>query len=85
MRMKYLKFKRQRVKHQTGIWLVENDLTGADLGVIKWYSPWRQYCFEPSNNTVFARGCLTEIVAFTEKQMAKRKRRAKATEGSQHE
>ena len=36
------------------------------LGEIKWYSPWRQYCFLPGHNTyfVFSKGCLDDVSNF---------------------
>lgn len=37
------------------------------LGVIKWYSAWRQYCFFPENERVFNKTCLKDIMYFLEK------------------
>jgi len=31
------------------------------LGFIKWYGPWRQYCFFPSIETLFSKGCLADV------------------------
>jgi len=31
------------------------------LGEIKWYPPWRAYCFYPGYETVFDTGCLGKI------------------------
>lgn len=31
------------------------------LGEIKWYPPWRGYCFYPAYQTVFDTGCLGKI------------------------
>jgi hypothetical protein len=41
--------------------LVNSARTGDPLGEIKWYGPWRQYCFFPLENTIFNNGCLDEI------------------------
>jgi len=42
---------------------------GDELGVIKWYGPWRQYCFYPEPETIFSRGCLADIATYLEKIM----------------
>lgn len=38
----------------------------VDLGLIKWYSRWRQYCFYPEKNTIFNSTCLNDISKFLE-------------------
>lgn len=40
--------------------------SGAELGCIKWFSHWRQYCFDPSDHTTFNSGCLKDLAAFLE-------------------
>jgi len=32
------------------------------IGEIKWYSPWRKFCFYPDTNTVWDNKCLTDII-----------------------
>lgn len=34
------------------------------LGRIKWYGPWRKYCFYPEDNIVWDNKCLTELVEY---------------------
>ena len=34
------------------------------LGQIKWYSPWRQYCFFPEIETLYNSVCMQELVKF---------------------
>ena len=52
-----------------------NSKSGKDwLGVIKWYAPWRQYCFLPDPGCVFSRGCLKDVEDFIEKLMEERKK-----------
>lgn len=43
------------------------------LGQVKWYGPWRKYCFFPNGATIFDKNCLTEIINFIEEQMSTRK------------
>jgi hypothetical protein len=31
------------------------------IGVIKWYSNWRQYCFFPNGETIWNKDCLDDI------------------------
>ena len=35
--------------------------TGNLLGAIRWYGPWRGYCFFPACGVVFDAGCLCQI------------------------
>ena len=49
---------------KTNIWAVNNRSSGGRLGMVKWYGPWRQYCFFPEPDTVFNKGCLTIIMGF---------------------
>jgi hypothetical protein len=46
---------------------------GAQIGLIKWYSPWRKYSFFPHPNTVYETQCLSDIIAFINKLMLDRK------------
>ena len=32
------------------------------IGEIKWYSPWRKFCFYPDKNTIWDSKCLVQIV-----------------------
>ena len=57
---------------RTKIWVVSTKSTYIFLGWIKWYAPWRQYCFFPSEQMVFSRGCLRDINDFIEEHKAER-------------
>lgn len=46
---------------------------GVTLGLVKWYAPWRRYCFMPSSATIFDASCLTEVIEFIRYQMDRRK------------
>lgn len=43
------------------------------LGEIRWYAPWRRYCFYPKDNTLFDRNCLLEVIAMIDQQMQARR------------
>ena len=40
------------------------DRSGGFLGVVAWYTKWRQYCFEPNTQTVFSMGCMLDLADF---------------------
>lgn len=44
--------------------------SGFNLGEIRWYAPWRQYCFFPNGISVFNKGCLKEIICEIDLLMA---------------
>lgn len=50
---------------------------GGFLGTVKWYAPWRKYCFVPADYTVFEQDCLRDIADFIERETAEHKRKAK--------
>jgi hypothetical protein len=68
-----------RPGHRTKCWTVvprRDKETGgeadyAELGQVKWFSPWRRYCFFPLTNTIFDAACLTEIARFCGAEMLK--------------
>jgi hypothetical protein len=46
---------------------------GDKLGVIKWFRPWRQYCFFVIDVTVLSSGCLKDLTSFLEELNRKHK------------
>ena len=71
---KYIHFKQiPDQKKKTSIWRCLNNKSLVHLGIIKWYAPWRQYCFTPYQNTVFNKGCLEDINDFITQLMEDRK------------
>ena len=63
MNGKYIRFHRIEQKEKTNVYAVytKND---DQIGIIKWYSGWRQYCFFPDKETVWSKGCLQDINNF---------------------
>lgn len=59
---------------KTEVYGVFNKNHNLLLGLIKWYSSWRQYCFLPEEETVFNVGCLDTIEKFIKDLMEKRKK-----------
>jgi len=71
----YLEFKINPYKKngtKSVYWVISKN-RGGILGEIKWYYKWRQYCFYPSDGTLFNKGCMQEIINFMEKLNVKRK------------
>lgn len=62
----------------TTIWNVM-DQGGGRLGQVKWYAPWRRYCFspDPERITVFEQDCLRDLALFVE-QMTRDHKKARA-------
>lgn len=61
---KYIHFELMKDTGKTQGWLVINKNYGTNLGLISWYSGWRQYTFAPANSTEFNNTCLDIINAF---------------------
>jgi hypothetical protein len=71
---KYLSFVELPPKAKTKCFWVKNKLTGYLLGAIKWYAPWRKYCFfVDTTGLVFDAGCLADIQEFMNGLMAERR------------
>lgn len=80
---KYLKVKIIERKPVTNVWGVYSRRSGDCLGVIKWYAPWRGYCFvvdviamykDGIKDLVYSTGCMDDINNFIKKVMSERKR-----------
>jgi hypothetical protein len=54
---------------KTKRWTVHSKMDTSWLGTVKWYSPWRKYCFfQNDQDCVFDPGCLREIADFMAKE-----------------
>lgn len=62
---KFMRFEQQVNNNiKTKIWFCFNIKHGALLGIVKWFFPWRQYCFIPEKDTVFSSNCCVDIIDF---------------------
>lgn len=57
---------------KTSVWDCHNKRSDYVLGVVKWYGPWRQYCFFPQAETIFNVGCMQDVCEFIDKLMNER-------------
>ena len=55
-------------KPKTLTWFVHPKDSTNHIGMVKWYGPWRKYCFFPEAYTVFEKVCLREIADFCEQK-----------------
>ena len=69
---KYLEFWRVKEYAKTSKWEVVSK-SGSNLGYIKWFARWRQYCFFPYEGTVFNRTCMKDVEEFISREMEARK------------
>lgn len=58
---KYLSFIVKEHKPKTKVVAVVNKTHKDEIGVIRWYSGWRQYCFFPHPNTIWNTACLDDV------------------------
>ena len=63
---KWIQFVEFPAAGKTRNWTVTANEGGAVLGIVKWYIPWRKYCFFPERNCVFEQDCLRDIAEFCE-------------------
>lgn len=71
---KYMLFEQAVSNRKTKVVLVSSKSSGVELGWIKWYGAWRQYCFYPATDTIFSKGCLQEIEEYITALMDERKK-----------
>ena len=60
----YIHFEKVADKPRTSVWSCRNNRSGGELGTIRWYYQWRQYCYFPTAQAVYSVGCLADIQAF---------------------
>lgn len=58
---RYLSFIVKEHKPKTKVVAVVNKTHQQEIGVIRWHSPWRQYCFFPHSQTIWNKACLDDI------------------------
>jgi len=73
---KYFDFRLTEKKPKTSVFDVLSKHHLTLLGKIRWYSPWRQYVFEPSPDTIWNKDCLRDVSAFLLGLMLARKEKS---------
>ena len=64
LKSKYMEAIIQAATGTTWRWWITSKSSGDTLGSIRWYGPWRQYCFFPTEGTLFNSGCMESLVEF---------------------
>jgi len=70
---KYIRFEWMGGTIKTQKYACLSNSSHSHLGTVKWWGPWRQYCFFPHGNTVFNVGCMTDINDFIGQLMEARR------------
>jgi len=70
---KYLRFIDVEARQKTKIIAVVNIHHDEQIGEIKWFGKWRQYCFYPNGNTIWNVNCLNDVNSVITKLMEERK------------
>ncbi len=70
---KYLEFKQIPFKGKTKKFHIISKSSGEFLGIVSWYSQWRQYTFSPKGLTTWNRDCMNDIIFFITNLMRDRK------------
>jgi len=63
-RYKYIHFVKISTQHKTSVWSCYNNNSGDELGQVRWYSRWRQYCYFPVARAIYNISCLNDIAHF---------------------
>ncbi|MDR1176915.1 MAG: hypothetical protein LBK83_15755 [Treponema sp.] len=70
----YISFEELEAKPKTKQFVVKNKTSDFILGYVKWYAPWRRYCFFIDKpGLVFDAECLADIQDFLKNLMLERK------------
>jgi len=73
---KYFNIVEYDKKPKTRCYAIISKSDECDLGVIKWFGCWRQYCFF-TEDSIFSSGCLADINQFLKEVNEKHKRKNK--------
>ena len=81
---KHISFVKVADKAKTSVWSCQNNHSGfklgnrtwdrTELGIVRWYGPWRQYCYFATNGlAVYSESCLRDICSFLAELAEERK------------
>ena len=57
MKYEYIHFVEIEQKPRTKVYSCRNNKSKEELGLVKWFPSWRQYCFYPIANIILSKGC----------------------------
>lgn len=74
---KWIEFILSYKGEKTSVWFVSNAETKEKIGYVKWYGPWRKYCYFPIDQTVYEQDCLRDIANFIENATKEHRQKVK--------
>jgi len=74
IKYQYINFELTEEKPKTKVWSCRNNNSGTELGIVKWHSAWRRYCYFPTVQAVYSQGCLDDMSAFIGAAMEEREK-----------
>ena len=66
---KFITIKEKRINNEFTWQEIINNKSGASLGSISFYHPWRQYVMLPNEGTAWSTDCLKDIIDFMENEI----------------
>lgn len=60
----FIEFIRKTSSGKTERYTCQNRRSAGELGEVKYYGAWRQYCYFPTAQAVYSKGCLDDISHF---------------------
>ena len=63
-RFKHINFQIIEEKPKTKVWSCRNNRSGEELGQVKWYGAWRQYCYFPTCPAIYSVSCFEDVNHF---------------------
>ena len=70
----YLRFIDKESRQITKIIGIVNIHHDEEIGEIRWFGKWRQYCFYPSENTIWNTTCMEDVQTVIKELMNERKK-----------
>lgn len=61
---KYIHFVKVTDKRKTTVWSCRNNRSEEELGEVRWYPGWRQYCYMPTAKGIYSVSCFEDICHF---------------------
>lgn len=71
---KYIRLDLHEKRAKTNTYFVMNIKSENILGYVRWYGAWRQYIFEPCEETLYNTGCLSDISIWLKRLNKEQKR-----------
>jgi hypothetical protein len=73
VKYKYIQIKQIAAELFSGkpVYRIYNNKSQAQIGIISWYPPWKQYVFSSQPECIFNNSCLRDVLDFIENKIPK--------------